>query len=142
MTNAMLYQDVIQGNVSEILHRIKDNGGKAPGRLVQAEYARLQGSYAAICVNIALLSMGRPMAYGNDGISGRERDLLVERARKEFRLELHEISVLRAPKPAEFSVREAAARLGVSLSTIYRRIHAGKVQVRRVKQASGRWQYM
>jgi len=44
--------------------------------------------------------------------------------------------------PAEFSVREAAARLNVSLSTIYRRIHAGKLQVRRVQQASGRWQYM
>lgn len=42
----------------------------------------------------------------------------------------------------EMSVKEAAVCLGVSLSTIYRRIHAGKIQVRRVKQASGRWQYM
>lgn len=45
------------------------------------------------------------------------------------------------PKP-EFSVKEAAYRLNVSVSTVYRRIHAGKVQVRRVKQASGRWQYV
>lgn len=42
----------------------------------------------------------------------------------------------------ELSAKEAARCLGVSLSTIYRRVHAGKLQVRRVKQASGRWQYM
>lgn len=42
----------------------------------------------------------------------------------------------------EMSVKDAASKLGVSLATVYRRIHAGKMQVRRVKQASGRWQYM
>jgi excisionase family DNA binding protein len=43
---------------------------------------------------------------------------------------------------SERDVREAARCLGVSLSTIYRRIHAGKIQARRVRQSNGRWQYM
>lgn len=95
MSNAMRYQSEIQYSVNEVLCRIRDNGGKAPGSLVKAEYARLQGQRAAIVVNVALLAMGRPMAYGNDGVTEDERALLVERAKQQHGLVLHEIKVLR-----------------------------------------------
>jgi hypothetical protein len=80
MSNAMRYQSEIQYDVRNVLCHVRDRGGKVPGSFVQAEYARLQGSRAAIVVNVALLALGKNIAYGNDGVTDEERSTLVERA--------------------------------------------------------------
>lgn len=82
MSNAMRYQDKIQYEVRDVLCHVRDRGGKVPSSFVQAEYARLQGQRAAIVVNVALMAMGKGIAYQNDGVTDSERRTLVERAKQ------------------------------------------------------------
>ncbi len=98
MSNAMRYQSEIQDDVRDVLCHVRDRGGKVPGSFVQAEYVKLQGSRAAIVVNVALLAMGKGIAYGNDGLTDRERDTLVERAKQANQDVLAAIKKLRDAK--------------------------------------------
>ncbi len=100
MTNAMLYSDEILYNVREVLWNIKERGGMAPSKFLNAELERLHGQYAAIVINVALLAMGKQKAVDDPRfpLSDAQYNTLVERAKQKNADLLHEIAQLRAQK--------------------------------------------
>ena|SRR2546423_6611270 len=100
MANVMNYSSEILSNVSEVIWNIKERGGLAPASFLNAELERLQGQYAAVVVNVALLTMGKKAAVQDDRfpLSDAQYSVLVERAKQNSRVELAQIAEMRAAK--------------------------------------------
>lgn len=101
MNNVMNYSDEILYDVREVIYRIMERGGgMAPQSFLQAEYKRLQGRYAAIVINVALMAMGKKAAIQDARfpLSDAQYASLVERAKQNSRVELARIAQMRAEK--------------------------------------------
>lgn len=103
MSNVMRYRDEIQYNVKSVLCRIRDNGGMAPNKFLAAEQKRLEGKYAPVVMNVALMAMGKPQLAPLSvcwGLTENELGWLIEDAKKLNLVELSEIKELRAAREA------------------------------------------
>jgi non-ribosomal peptide synthetase component F len=100
MANAMNYSSEILSNVSEVIWNIKERGGLASSKFLNAELERLQGQYAAVVVNVALMAIGKPKAVEDPRfpLTDAQYNVLVERAKQNSRVELAQIAELRAAK--------------------------------------------
>lgn len=100
MTNAMNYSDEILYNVRDVLCKIEERGGMAPSSFLNAELNRLQGQYAAIVINVALMAIGKKKAVEDARfpLSETQYNILVERAKQNSRVEIARIAQLRAEK--------------------------------------------
>ena len=100
MTNAMNYSSEILSNVQEVLYKIMERGGMAPSSFLNAELDRLQGQYAAIVINVALMAMGKKPSVEDERfpLSEKQYAWLVERAKQNSRVELARIAQMRAEK--------------------------------------------
>jgi len=96
----MLYSDEILYDVREVLWKIKERGGMAPNSFLVSEYKRLQGSWAGIVLNVALMAMGKKTRVDDSKypLSEAQYATLVERAKQQNGSILHEIAQLRAEK--------------------------------------------
>ena len=100
MTNAMNYSDEILYNVRDVLYNIEQRGGLVSNTFLQGELDRLQGQYAAIVINVALLAIGKKKAVEDARfpLSDAQYTVLVEKAKRSNGVLLSEIAKLRAEK--------------------------------------------
>lgn len=97
MSNIHLYSDQVQWNVTSILANIYERGGLAGTKFLQSEYQRLLGEWPADVINIAMLCIGRDIAF--EGVaSEKQMSIFVEQAKQHNAILLRKIAELRAAK--------------------------------------------
>lgn len=97
MSNIHLYSDQVQWNVTSVLTNIKERGGLAGTKFLQSEYQRLRGEWSADVINIAMLCIGRSIAF--EGVaSEKQMSIFVEKAKQQNAILLRQIAKLRAAK--------------------------------------------
>lgn len=97
MSNIHLYSDQVQWNVTSVLANIKERGGLASSKFLQAEYQRLIGEWPADVINIAMLCIGRGIAFEGKA-SEKQMEIFVEQATQRNAILLRQIAELRAAK--------------------------------------------
>lgn len=100
MTNIMNYSDEILYNVRDVIYNIEQRGGLASNKFLQGELDRLQGQYAAIVVNVAMMAIkGKKVAEdARFPLSDAQYAVLVEKAKQQNRSSLAVIAKMRAEK--------------------------------------------
>jgi hypothetical protein len=104
MSTILNYRSEIQYNVTSVLSRILSNGGMAPNAFLAAEQKRLQGKYAPVVMNVALMAMGRPQLAPLTacwGLTTQELEWLIEEAKQKNSGTLAEIKNLRDAREAK-----------------------------------------
>jgi hypothetical protein len=96
MFNMNYASDTLE-NVREVLWNIKERGGLVSKQFIMAEGTRLQGQRAEATLNIALVAIGKPVAYP-DVMTQAQLDSLVARAKRQNGDLISEIAILRAAK--------------------------------------------
>ena len=97
MSNIHLYSDQVQWNVTSVLTNIHERGGLAGTKFLQSEYLRLRGEWPADVINIAMLCIGRGVAF--EGVaSEKQMSIFVEQAKQRNAITIRKIAALRAVK--------------------------------------------
>jgi len=97
----MNYSDEILYNVTDVLCKIEERGGMVPNSFLSAELSRLQGQYAVIVVNVAMMAIKGKKAVADDArfpLSDAQYNVLVEQAKRNNSSVLSAIAKLRAAK--------------------------------------------